>query len=76
MPAAKAWEEDYAENLRAFGHARGHTAPTVLREAVGDVSLVVHGDDFTALGPIEELNKLEAKMKEWYEVKTRGKLGP
>ena len=69
-PAAKAWEEDYAENLRAFGYVRGQTAPTVFQEPVGDVSLVVRGDDFTALGPIEELNQLEAKMKEWYEVKT------
>jgi hypothetical protein len=75
-PAAKAWEEDYAENLRAFGYALGQTAPTVFRDSVGDVSLVVHGDDFTALGPIEEFNKLEAKMKEWCEDKTRGKLRP
>ncbi len=75
-PAAKAWEEDNAENLRALGYVRGQTASTVFREPVGDVSLVVRGDEFTALGPIEELNKLEANMKEWYEVKTRGKLGP
>ena len=30
-PAAKAWEEDYAENLRAFGYLRGQAAPTVFR---------------------------------------------
>ena len=73
---AKAWEDDYAENLRAFGYARGQAAATVFREPVGNVSLAVHGDDFTALGPIEELNELEVKMKEWYEVKTRGRLEP
>ena len=65
-----AWEEDYAENLHAFGCVQGQAAPTVFREPVGDVSLVVRGDDVTALGPIEELNKLEAKLKEWYELKT------
>ena len=74
-PAAKAWEEDYAEKLRASGYVQGQAAPTVFREPVGDVSLVVHGDDFTALGPIEELNKLVATIKDWCEVKTRGKLG-
>ena len=48
----------------------------VFREPVGDVSLVVRRDDCTACGPNEELNKLEAKTKEWCEVKTRGKLVP
>ena len=38
--------------------------------------MVLHSDDFTALGPIEELNKLESTMKGWYDVKTRVKLGP
>ncbi len=28
-PAAKAWEEDYAENLRAIWYERGEAAPTV-----------------------------------------------
>ncbi len=75
-PAAKAWEDDYAQNLRAAGYNRGHAAPTVFHEPVGDVSLVVHGDDVTARGPIEELNKLESTRKGRYDVNTRGRLGP
>ena len=46
-PAAKAWEEDYAAKLVKEGYKRGVAAPTVFQEEVGDVSLVVHGDDFT-----------------------------
>ncbi len=40
------------------------------------MSTVVHGDDFWALGPNAELAKPESKMKEWYDAKTRGNLGP
>ena len=75
-PAAKAWEEEYAAKLVKAGYKRGVAAPTVFHEGAGDVSLVVHGDDFTALGPDKELKKLEEKMNSWYNVKTRGKLGP
>ena len=75
-PAAKAWEDDYAGNLQGWGFRRGLAAPTVFYKEEGDVSMVVHGDDFTAPGPDDELTKLEAKMREWYEVKTRGRLGP
>ena len=75
-PAAKAWEEDYAGNLRADGFVRGRAAPTVFHKKEANVSLAVHGDDFIALGPIKELIKFEERMKSWYDVKTRGILGP
>ncbi len=38
--------------------------------------MVVHGDGLTALGPVEELKKLESTMNGWCDVRTRGKLGP
>ncbi len=75
-PAARAWEEDYAAKLVGAGFRRGVPAPTVFWHPLTDVSIVVHGDDFTALGPEAELPALEAQMKSWYEVKTRGMLGP
>ncbi len=50
-PAAKDREEDYAANLQREGYRRGMAAPTVLHDTATDVSIVVHGDDFTALGP-------------------------
>ena len=40
------------------------------------MSLVVHGDDFTALGPERYLREFEKQMRTWYTIKTRGVLGP
>ncbi len=69
--AARAWEEDYAAKLVSAGFRRGISAPTVFWYPLADVSIVVHGDDFTALGPETELRALESQMRSWYEVKTR-----
>ncbi len=76
QPAARAWEENYAEKLVEAGFRRGVSAPTVFWHPVADISLVVHGDDFTALGPEAELRTFERQMRSWYEVKVRGVLGP
>ena len=59
-----------------FGFQRGASAATVFWHPGFDVSLVVHGDDFTALGPKVKLREFEDLMKEWYVIKTRGILGP
>jgi hypothetical protein len=75
-PAARAWEEDYAAKLVSAGFRRGISAPTAFWHPLIDVSIVVHGDDFTALGPETELRALESQMKSWCEAKTRGMLGP
>ena len=40
------------------------------------MSLVVQGDDFTALGPERHLREFEKQMRTWYTIKTRGVLGP
>ena len=75
-PAARAWEEHYAKKLIEAGFRRGVSNSTVFWHPEGDISLVVHGDDFTALGPEEELKNFKKQMKSWYEVKVRGVLGP
>jgi hypothetical protein len=36
----------------------------------------VHGDDFTFVGKGEDLDVIESKIKEWYEVKVKARLGP
>ncbi len=64
-PAAKAWGEDYSANLVSTGFVRGVAAPTVFHRPESDVRIVVHGDDFTALGPAAGLDELEAHMKGW-----------
>ena len=41
-----------------------------------DLSLVVHGDDFTFAGFERDLDWAEGQMKSWYQVKVRARLGP
>ena len=40
-----------------------------------DVSMAVHGDDFTLCGLEADLWKVKKWMDEWFEVKVRGVLG-
>ena len=62
--------------MKDIGFQEGIVAPTVMTNPETDVRLVVHGDDFTFLGPEEELRKLAEQMGQWYEIKVRGILGP
>ena len=41
-----------------------------------DISLAVHGDDFTFCGLGEDLRWIRALMESWFEIKVRGTLGP
>ena len=36
---------------------------------------MVHGDDFTFMGPKEEFKKVRAVMESWYDIKMRAILG-
>ena len=74
-PAAAAWENHYAEKLQSEGFSRGLSTPVSFYNAAKDVSLVVHGDDFTFVGEDQELDWAEDLMKRWHEVKDQGE-GP
>ena len=75
-PAAAAWENHYAEKLESVAFERGVATPVSFYHRGKDVSLVVHGDDFTFEGDDEGLDWAEQHMKEWFEVKVRARLGP
>ena len=49
-PAASAWEEHYAANLKNEDYERGRAAPTAFTNKETGVRVVVWGDDFTFLG--------------------------
>ena len=57
------------------GCTRGRGAPTTFNHLVRDVRVIVHVDDFTFAGTEVELRKVQAKMREWHDVKVRGTLG-
>jgi len=54
----------------------GKSAPTVMKHESKDIRCVVHGDDFTFIGPEDELKDIAKKMGEWYSIKMRGIIGP
>ena len=54
---------------------KGKAAVTCFWNAQTEVRLVVHGDDFTFLGPEDELVKMQELMESWYEIKVRGMVG-
>ena len=75
-PAAKAWEDDYAEKLESIGFLRWKAAPTVFRHPGWKVRVVVHGDDFTVTGKQQHLDMVKTAMREWYIITVKGVMGP
>ena len=75
-PAASAWEDHYAANLKNEGYERGRAAPTAFTNKETGVRVVVWSDDFTFLGRERYLKEIGAKMAEWYDIKIRGMMGP
>ena len=47
----------------------------VFYHRVKDITIVVHGDDFTALGTDADLDWYEKALQESFEIKLRGRLG-
>lgn len=54
---------------------RGDGSSVVFWHPEHDLGCVVHGDDFTFCGFQEGLNWIEEKMKEWFDIKVRARLG-
>ena len=75
-PAAAAWENHYAGKLEEAGFVRGVSTPVSFYHPERDISLVVHGDDFTFVGEQEHLEWVIEQMKSWYQIKVRARLGP
>ena len=48
--AGSVWEDTYTEALEDTGFVRGEASPCCSQHPVWKISLVIHGDDFTALG--------------------------
>ena len=74
-PAAAAWEKLYSGLLCDVGFERGVSCGVVFYHAERDLSLAVHGDDFTFCGGEEDLFWTRDLMANWFEIKVRGILG-
>ena len=75
-PAAAAWEEHYARKFVEHGFRRGVANPVCFHHVKRDISVVVHGDDFTISAAEDDLNWIEQEINGWFEVKVRARLGP
>ena len=74
--AAVSWERTYRQHLEEIGFRCGASSPCTFYNESRDLRLVVHGDDYTILGPDNELTWFTKQMQARYEIKVRGKLGP
>ena len=61
----------YAGKLEGVGFKRGESCGVVFYYKGRDISMAVHGDDFTLMGLEEDLFWLRDLMKAWFERKVR-----
>ena len=73
--AGKLWEDTYTQVLEGLGFITGVSNPCVFHHPTRDLCIVIHGDDFTALGTDDELNWYEGQLQQSFEIKIRGRLG-
>ena len=73
--AGKLWEDTYTQVLEGLGFITGMSNPCVFHHPGRDISIVIHGDDFTALATDEHLDWYEEQLAKSFELKIRGRLG-
>ena len=74
--AAEGWQDEYSSALVSIGFLQGSASACVFRHPAENITLSVHGDDFTAAGPKSSLDWFEARKKQRYELTVGGRLGP
>ena len=73
--AGRLWEDTYTRVLNHAGFTTGVSNPCVFYHSGRDISIVVHGDDVTALGSEDNLDWYEDELRKSFEIKVRGRLG-
>ena len=73
--AGAIWENCYTKCLLDLGFVQGVSSPCCFSNESMGVHVVVHGDDFTALGTPSGLDMYEKGMAETFECKFKGRLG-
>lgn len=68
--AAVNWHNGCVEALEKFGMRRGAASPCFFSHGALDLSVVVHGDDFVAVGPARSVATLQVHLKGSYQVKS------
>ena len=69
--AALNWSLEYAATLLAGGYVQGRANPCLFYNKALGVSVMVHGDDFIAVGPHQHLQETRKTLEEKYKLKTQ-----
>ena len=69
--AALNWSLEYAATLHAAGYVQGKANPCLFHNEALGVSIMVHGDDFVAVGPQEHLEETRRTLESKYKLKTQ-----
>ena len=73
--AGAIWENCYSSCLVNMGFIQGVSSPCCFVHPQWHVMVVVHGDDFTAVGSPEALDQYEVGMQKSFDCKLKGRLG-
>jgi len=76
LRAADGWQEEYSCTLIELGFVQGLTSPCVFQHPTWGLVCAVHGDDFITRGSKRRLDEFEKLLRERYELKSGGRLGP
>ena len=74
--AAQNWGQAYTEFMLSAGFTKGKWSPCCFVHSGREIRAVVHGDDFTVLGHRGQLQWFRERIRERFEVKFRGMIGP
>ena len=74
--ASKMFGNFVVDTMVSEGHEQIQAAPMTFRHKGYDYSLSVHGDDFVAEGEAPGLDKLDATMARYFDVKRLPRIGP
>ena len=73
--AAMNWQGEVARVILKWGFTRGKYNPCLYWHKGWKVRVLVHGDDFVAVGEEEDVEWFRKLAVGWFEMKVRGKLG-
>ena len=62
--------------MRSIGFTQGKACPCLFFHKKRNIIVSVHGDDFTVVGSKSDIDWFEMKLRETYECKCTGRLGP
>ena len=68
--AAINWATEYGETLKKAGFIQGRYLSCLFYHKDKDVAIMVHGDDFVAVGDPKHLAETAAAASEKYKIKT------